>query len=145
MRSGDIKVGHIYYVDFEPVRKGEFDKYHMALVLKKNANKITFITVPLTSNADGLGVNKMEISISEMLPKNLRDKKSYVVYDQVRTVSASRFHNLMDNGSVCDVAVDKSILLSVLTKIIHNLLYGMDDESVNVVLDACKSVEKNSK
>ena len=35
MRAKDIKVGHIYYVDFEPIRRGEFDKTHMALVLRK--------------------------------------------------------------------------------------------------------------
>lgn len=143
MKAKDIQIGHIYYVDFEPTRVGEFDKYHMALVLKKNVNNITFITVPITSNAKGLGKNKIKLDINQKLPKNLQDKESYAVYDQIRTVSASRFHNLMEDGEILEVIVDKDIIEDVLEKIITNLLYGMDKESINSIIDACKNIAKD--
>lgn len=142
MNAKDIKVGHIYYVDFEPVRKGEFDKYHMALVLKKTLNQITFISIPLTSNADGNGKNKVRIDITSKLPTNLQGKSTYAVYDQLRTLNASRFHNLMENGNVMDVEVDHETVQAVIEKVIKNLLDGLEPNSINAIIDACKPVEK---
>jgi mRNA-degrading endonuclease toxin of MazEF toxin-antitoxin module len=51
LKTSDIKVGHIYYVDYEPVRDCEFNGLHLSLVLKKNNDKHTFIVMPLTSSA----------------------------------------------------------------------------------------------
>jgi len=47
MKTAEIEVGHIYYVDYEPTRRGEFGKLHMCVVLKKNNDLITFVTVPI--------------------------------------------------------------------------------------------------
>lgn len=142
MKAQDIKVGHIYYVDFEPTRKGEFDKNHMALVLKKTVNEITFIVIPLTSNQSGLGINKVELEITSQLPKNLQSKKTYAVYDQIRTVNASRFHPLLENGTLCEVKVSSEELDIIVTAIIQNLLQGMPTEQVTSILKACSSIEK---
>lgn len=53
MRFSDIKIGHIYNVIFDPVRFCEFNGKHLALVLKKNNDRKTFIVMPLTSESNG--------------------------------------------------------------------------------------------
>ena len=59
MKASDIKVGYIYYVDYEPVRNGEFNGVHLSVVLKMNSDRYTFVVMPLTSSANGNGVNKI--------------------------------------------------------------------------------------
>lgn len=61
MRASDIKVGCIYNVIFDPVRDCEFDGRHLAVVLKKNNDRSTFIVMPLTSASNGNGINKVHI------------------------------------------------------------------------------------
>ena len=61
MKAQEIKLKHIYYVDYEPTQKGEFGKKHLAVVLKKNHDKITFVTIPLTSKDNGVGINKISL------------------------------------------------------------------------------------
>lgn len=53
MKFSDIKVKHIYNVIFDPVRDCEFNGKHLALVLKQNNDKRTFIVMPLTSEPNG--------------------------------------------------------------------------------------------
>ena len=119
MKAKDIKVGHIYYVDFEPTRKGEFGRHHMGLVLKRTVNQITFITVPLTGNSDTS--NKIKLDIKDLLPEHLRTKDTYAVYDQIRTVNSSRFSNLVEDGKIVDVVVPDAVFDEVLKAIIANL------------------------
>lgn len=61
MRFSDIRVGYIYNVIFDPVRTCEFNGKHLAVVLKKNNDKATFIVMPLTSAPSGAGVNKIKL------------------------------------------------------------------------------------
>ena len=105
MKAQEIKIKHIYYVDYEPTQKGEFGKKHLAVVLKKNHDKITFVTIPLTSKENGVGVNKISLGRLENLPENLREKETFAVCDQVRTVSSTRFYKLKDNGIYIDVRI----------------------------------------
>ena len=51
MRFSDIKVGYIYNVIFDPVRDCEFDGRHLAVVLKRNNDKATFIVMPQIGRA----------------------------------------------------------------------------------------------
>ena len=141
MKASDIKVGHVYYVTFEPTRKGEFDRYHMAVVLKKTINEITFIVIPLTSNSDGDGRNKVRIDIREQLPTNLKEqnKETYAVYDQVRTLNASRFRELMEDNKPLEVVVSSSDMDTIYSKIVGNLLSGMDKQHKNAILDKAKN------
>ena len=85
MRTLKIRVGHIYYVDYEPVRSGEFNRLHLSVVLKRNNDKNTFIVMPLTSSANGDGANKVNIGKVSGLPPSLNQKISYAVFNQVRT------------------------------------------------------------
>ena len=101
-----------------------------------------FIVIPLTSNQSGLGINKVELEITSQLPKNLQSKKTYAVYDQIRTVNASRFHPLLENGTLCEVKVSSEELDIIVTAIIQNLLQGMPTEQVTSILKACSSIEK---
>lgn len=111
MNAKDIKIGNIYYVNFEPSRPGEFGKKHLGIVLKKNNNKITFVVVPMTSDSDGH--NKVNLGVLECLPKNLQKKESYVVIDQIRTVNASRFMPLIEDGVIKDSHLDDERLMLV--------------------------------
>ncbi len=139
MKARDIKIGHVYYVDFEPVRKGEFGKHHIGLVLKKTVNEITFITVPLTSNSDIR--NKIKLDITELLPKHLQSKETYAVFDQIRTLNASRFSNLAEDGKIINVEVPNSVIDEVLEAIIKNLTSDIEVQRHNTILDKCK-IEK---
>jgi len=57
LKVSDIKVGNIYYVDYEPVRKGKFNGLHLSVVLKRNNDRHTFVVMPLTSSVNGDGIN----------------------------------------------------------------------------------------
>lgn len=140
MKASDIKVGNIYYVDFEPSRKKEFNGHHMALVLKKNINEITFIVIPMTSNKDGIGKNKISLGVIESLPERLKadNHESYAVYDQVRTINASRFSNIIsDKGEIMEATLDKDKLTMVYKAIIKNLIYDLDDKIKDTLKQDC--------
>lgn len=130
MKVNEIKVGHIYFVDYEPVHKGEFGKTHLAIVLKQNANKITFITVPLTSADDGVGINKVSLGILDCLPKNLQEKETFVVLDQVRTANADRFMKIKENGEAIDVKLPKEKMILVYRALIKDLLHDVEDKEM---------------
>ena len=135
MKANDIKVGHIYYVDFEPTRKGEFGKLHMCIVLKKNADMITFIVVPLTSQEDAPLGNKMSLGVIETLPDNLKTKQSYAVLDQVRTLNSSRFRNLKSNDEIIDAYVDEDTFFQIWEKIIANMTSDLPKEMKRKIVD----------
>lgn len=132
MKAKDIKEGHIYYVNFNPTRTGEFDSNHLALVLKKNINKITFIVIPLTSDDKGSGkngeqVNKIDLGVISTLPKRLQGNASYAVYDQIRTVHSSRFSEVWnDDGKPMDVSISREKLMEIITKIVFNITENLD-------------------
>lgn len=97
MKYSDILQAHIYNVEFDPVRECEFNGRHLAIVLKKNDDGKTAIVAPLTSSSDGEGVTKMNIGKISSLPTNLKNRDSFIVYNQVRTVNSSRFIALKDD------------------------------------------------
>jgi uncharacterized protein YifN (PemK superfamily) len=111
MKSTDIRVGHVYYVNYEPVRNGEFNGKHLSVVLKRNNDKYTFVVMPLTSSANGDGVNKIKLVQIAGLPPNIRSKDTYAVFDQVRTVNANRFMAVKDAGNRTDVSMDRGVVL----------------------------------
>ncbi|MDR1550194.1 MAG: type II toxin-antitoxin system PemK/MazF family toxin [Hungatella sp.] len=59
MRFSDVKVQHIYSVDFDPVNICEFNRKYFAIVLTKNIDKKTVIVMPLTTSSNGEGENKV--------------------------------------------------------------------------------------
>ena len=128
MKTKDIKVGHIYYVDFEPTRKNEFDKKHLAVVLKKNADKITFVVIQLTSKDSGVNVNKVSLGYLECLPERLRTNETFAVYDQVRTLNSSRFEVICDQNRIVDVIMPEDKLKLLYKLIIKDILYNYPDE-----------------
>lgn len=91
MRFSDVKEKYLYYVNFDPVQPSEFDKEHLAVVLKKNADKRTAIVMPLTSQRNGAGVNTVLLPTIQALPNRLKSDDSYAVYDKIRSVNYSRF------------------------------------------------------
>ena len=133
MKSKNIKVGHIYYVQFNPVKGKEFDSEHMVVVLKKNVDRSTFVVVPLTSSSVGLGKNKICLGKLSCLPTSLSSRDSYAVYDQVRTVDSTRFHMVIDDtGKRVQVKLPENIFKEILKEVIFDITRDDDD---NMVMD----------
>ena len=129
MRASDIKVGYIYNVIFDPVRDCEFDGKHLAVVIKKNNDKATFIVMPLTSAANGNGINKFYIGQILSLPTSLRSNDTYAVINQVRTVNASRFISLKEGGMVIEALLSPDKFQQLLVLAIKELVYSVEQNS----------------
>lgn len=137
MKFSDVKEKHIYNVIFDPVKRCEFDKRHLALVLKKNNDKRTCIVIPLTSEDNGDGVNKINIGCIDSLPTSLKCNNTYAVINQTRTVNVSRFIALkeMINGvnTPIDCPVDDDIFQTALQYAILELVFVYSsDEKMNI-------------
>ena len=129
MRASDIKVGYIYNVIFDPVRDCEFDGKHLAVVLKKNNDKSTFIVMPLTSASNGNGINKIHIGQVASLPTSLRSNNTYAVFNQVRTVNASRFISLKEGSAIIEAQFPHDKFHQLLVLAIKELVYSIDQDS----------------
>ena len=134
MKISEIKIGHIYYVDYEPVRNGEFNGKHLSVVLKQNNDKFTFVVMPLTSSANGVGVNKINIGRVAGFPPNLQNKDTYAVYDQVRTVNASRFFAVKDGGGKIDVPMDNTVWLNLFGLAAQDMIFNLPQDDKIMVL-----------
>lgn len=137
MRASDIKVGYIYNVIFDPVRDCEFDGKHLAVVIKKNNDKATFIVMPLTSAANGNGINKFYIGQVSSPPTSLRSNDTYAVVNQVRTVNASRFISLKEGGTVIEALLSPDKFQQLLVLAIKELVYSVEQNSkINLLKSA---------
>lgn len=126
VRASDIKVGCIYNVIFDPVRNCEFDGKHLAVVLKKNNDKSTFIVMPLTSASNGNGINKIHIGQIASLPASLKSNNTYAVFNQVRTVNASRFISLKEGNTVIEALFPQDKFHQLLVLAIKELVYSVN-------------------
>jgi mRNA-degrading endonuclease toxin of MazEF toxin-antitoxin module len=134
LKSTDIKIGHIHYVDYEPVRGGEFNGKHLSVVLKRNNDKYTFVVMPLTSSANGVGVNKVKLGRIDGLPPNIRDKDTYAVFDQVRTVNANRFVVVKDMGDRLEIAMKSGVWLGLFESAVSDMVFNVgQDEKISVL------------
>ena len=136
MKAEEIQVGHVYFVNFDPTKMGEFNSNHMCVVLKKNRDMITFVVIPLTSQGSGAGVNKIPLYIKPYLPPHLRNKDTYAVYDQVRTVSAKRFSKLNEGDEEYDTVVPEKEMVRLYEAIISNLTESLSDAQRNELFNA---------
>lgn len=133
MKYSDINIGSIYNVDFDPVRSCEFDKIHLALVLKKNNDKKTLIVLPLTSSSKGDKVNKINLGKLDCLPTSLNKTDTYAVYNQVRTVNANRFISLKEcdidgNNNPIDCKMNDIQFDMLLKLIINEICFSYDTD-----------------
>lgn len=128
MKYSDIKIKHIYNVIFDPVEKCEFNGKHLALVLKRNNDKKTFIVMPLTSEPNGDGVNKYKLGKIPSLPNSLKINDTYAVFNQIRTVNASRFISLKEGSTVIESSIDDSVFVHLLQLSINELVFHLDNE-----------------
>lgn len=134
MRFSDIKVGYIYNVIFDPVRDCEFDGKHLAVVLKKNNDKATFIVMPLTSEPNGVGVNKIKLGEMACLPSSLKGNDTYAVYNQIRTVNANRFIALKEGGAVKECEMEKNIFHNLLFLGLREIVYSIpQDDKIEIL------------
>jgi mRNA-degrading endonuclease toxin of MazEF toxin-antitoxin module len=137
VKSTDIKIGHIYYVDYEPVRDGEFNGKHLSVVLKRNNDKYTFVVMPLTSSTNGDRVNKIKIGKMAGLPPSTRNKDTFAVFDQVRTVNANRFMAVKDAGNRIDVAMEGDVWLNLFELAVRDIVFNVpQDEKIAMLKKA---------
>lgn len=128
MKFSDIKIGHIYNVIFDPVRNCEFNGKHLALVLKRNNDKQTFIVMPLTSESNGDGVNKIKLGEINSLPSSLKSNDTYAVYNQIRTVNAGRFIALKEKSDIIQVKLEDQLFEQLLGLGINELLFHLQQD-----------------
>lgn len=109
-----VKAQHLYWVDFEPVRIGEFPNKHLAIVLELNADKKTCRVIPLTTKSNGLGRNKICLGKLHNFPDD-----SYAVLDQVRTIAINRMtqHYNAKNKKI-DIKIPNEIFHTIKTILI---------------------------
>ena len=134
MKANKIKVRHIYYVNFEPTRKGEFPSKHLTIVLRKNHDKITFVVLPLTGSSAGDGINKVKLGKIPSLPTHLQKKISYAVLDQIRTISYTRFEDLTEDGKIVESVLEKEDFDKIMAAIFTIFLKGLDKEEKKDIL-----------
>jgi len=125
-------------VDYEPVKIPEFNGVHLSLVMKKNNDKQTFVVMPLTSSSNGKGINKVNIGKIAALPQELKKKDTYAVFNQVRTVNASRFIAVKcsskGSGGRLSVAVNNSIMLKLYGLLMTDVLYNViQDDKISIL------------
>jgi len=141
MKFKEIKERQVYYVNFNPVKLGEFDDNHLAVVIKKNKDNKSAIVIPLTSKDKGLGKNKICIDIPN-LPKRLKSEKSYAVYDQVRTVNSGRFQEVYEElgkDKIAEVIIDEETYIRLIkvasldleSKLTENQRINLYKEKIN--------------
>lgn len=142
MRYSDIKTGYIYFADLEPIRKYEFGGKHLSIVLNKGHDKKTVTVVSLTSKSSGLGQNKINAGVINSLPKRLVQDQygnfvnTYVVLDQVRTVSASRILPLKDGvkkdgtDNTVECQLDDSLFSVVVRELTDLRISNLDFDQV---------------
>lgn len=128
MQFSKVKEKHIYNVIFDPVRQCEFDLIHPAVVLKKNNDSKTCIVMPLTTEPNGVGVNKIDIGCISTLPSSLRSNNTYAVFNQVRTVNVNRFiafkEVIRGQNTPIDCPMDDSAFGIVLQKALSELAFS---------------------
>jgi uncharacterized protein YifN (PemK superfamily) len=145
LKASDIKIGYIYYVDYEPVKNGEFNGKHLSVVMKRNNDKVTFIVMPLTSSPNGDGVNKVNIGKIAGLPPSIKSKDSYAVFNQVRTVNAMRFSSVKSGNLKIDAPVDNAILLGLFEFAIRDMVYNISQDKRIAVLKKAYDWERFTK
>lgn len=141
MRFSDIKVGYIYNVIFDPVRDCEFDGKHLAVVLKKNNDKASFIVMPLTSAPNGVGVNKMDVGVMNCLPTSLKSNHTYAVFNQIRTVNANRFIALKEGNTVKECQMDKTLYYQLIILGLQEIVYNIPIDDKIALLKKLYEVE----
>lgn len=134
MYFSKIKIKHIYNVQFDPVELCEFNKKHLALVLKKNSyDKNTVIVMPLTNEPRGDGINKIDIGFIDSLPSSLKGNKTYAVLNQIRTVNVSRFTSLKEGDNAIETQIDNELFLKLLGLGMNDMTYNLDfDERIEL-------------
>lgn len=132
MRFSDVKVKHIYNVIFDDVRECEFDRKHLAVVLKKNNDMKTCIVMPLTTEKNGDGTNKFKVGELKCLPASLREVETYAVFNQIRTLNVSRFIALKDGDSRINCKIDNELFFTLLSKGFNDITFDLSfDEKIN--------------
>lgn len=161
MKYSDVRERHIYSVDFDPVNKSEFDRRHLAVVLKKNNDKRTVLVAPLTTSSNGEGYTKKNIGKISSLPRNLKSADSYIVYNQTRTVNIDRFMQLKEDGKKIQCKIDTDIFADILVSCSEEILKEIDaknrlnyhksqyinyavTEAVNIAYDIKRSLESKN-
>lgn len=133
MRFSDIKTRHLYNVIFDPVRNCEFNGKHLGLVLKRNNDRKTFIVMPLTSEPNGEGVNKISLGKINTLPTSLKNNNTYAVFNQIRTVNANRFIALKEGQTIIESKIEDKVFTKLLYLGTKEIMFNLtQDEKIEL-------------
>ncbi|KEI16742.1 type II toxin-antitoxin system PemK/MazF family toxin [Clostridium haemolyticum] len=127
MRFSDIKIGHIYNVIFDPVRFCEFNGKHLALVLKRNNDNQTYIVMPLTSESNGVGVNKIKL-LKSLYEKECVIKVKNLAYDILRLRKG-----IKENKN--EIERIEQQIKDTINNILYNLNQKYVDDGIKDILD----------
>lgn len=142
MRFSDVRVQHIYSVDFDPVHVCEFNRKHFAIVLKKNTDKKTVIVMPLTTSSKGEGGNKVNLGVIDTLPQALKVYSTYAVYNQMRTLNTDRFKPMLDGeNNIIEFSVDDLVFSRLFDFGITDLTYNMKQDEKILLLKSLYNKE----
>ena len=83
----------------------------------------------MTSASNGNGINKIHIGQVASLPTSLKRNDTYAVFNQVRTVNASRFISLKEGRSIVEAQLPQDIFHQLLVLAIKELIYSIDQDS----------------
>lgn len=125
-----IKERYIYYVEFSPIKSGEFGSPHLAIVLRLNKDKKAALVVPLTSAEDSQPdsdkSNKINLGKLQCLPERLHKKNTYAVLDHARSVSFDRFSPIREGEVELDDDSFKLIVSEYLSMLL--LIFNQTDQ-----------------
>lgn len=141
MKFSDVKVKHIYNVIFDPVRVPEFDRTHLALVLKKNNDNQTVIVMPMTTSSNGVPFNKKDLGILNCLPTSLQSRgNTFAVFNQIRTVNVSRMISLKEKNIVVESKIEDELFIELLSLGMKDLAFNLEpDEKINLFYEISKN------
>lgn len=139
MRYSDIKVGHVYYADLNPVQPYEFGGNHLCVVLEKCADNRSVTIISLTSKSSGLGGNKEVLSIADLPIRLTQDRNNqpvstYAIFDQIRTVVSNRLQYIYDgknpdgSNKIAEVHVGSNNFDKIITKLADLKIKALDNE-----------------
>lgn len=98
--------------------------------------------MPFTTATSGDGVNKIKLNPIASLPTSLKGNTTYAVFNQLRTVNASRFIALKQGGDVVECPIEKEVFSHLLLLSIKEIVYNVSQDDKIEILKKAYEVER---
>ena len=100
-----IKVGEIYWINFDPTIGTEINKIRLALIIFVSVNRV--IALPITSNVQL--TNSWQLVIKGLV----KEKDGKILFDQIRSFDKQRLFRKI--GVIKEIEIIKQILRKMLS------------------------------